>query len=139
MGRYWEGRCKDTWKRELKLPWRETGPPHHHDNKVDSDQKAVDEKLSLRVGRGTPTEWKFRHLIQQEFPNRCRANWADISQSRPILASAVRQRFLKSDKVPGLRQQVQPARGGGSCVGCPRGGAKVHLRDMCARQTCPGP
>ena len=25
-------------KRELKLPWREAGPPHHHDDKVDSDQ-----------------------------------------------------------------------------------------------------
>ena len=25
-------------KREFKLPWRETGPPNHHDDKVDSDQ-----------------------------------------------------------------------------------------------------
>ena len=24
--------------RELKLPWREAGPPSHHDDKVDSDQ-----------------------------------------------------------------------------------------------------
>ena len=31
-------RCKATWKRELKLPWREVGPPYHHDDKVDSDQ-----------------------------------------------------------------------------------------------------
>jgi len=29
---------KATWKREFKLPWREAGPPNHHDNKVDSDQ-----------------------------------------------------------------------------------------------------
>jgi len=28
-----EGRCKATWKREFKLPWREADPP-----KVDSDQ-----------------------------------------------------------------------------------------------------
>ena len=27
-----------TWKREFKLPWREAGPPHHLDDKVDSDQ-----------------------------------------------------------------------------------------------------
>ena len=33
-----EGSCKATWKRELKLPWREAGPPNHHDDKVDSDQ-----------------------------------------------------------------------------------------------------
>ena len=23
---------------EFKLPWREAGPPNHHDDKVDSDQ-----------------------------------------------------------------------------------------------------
>jgi hypothetical protein len=34
----YESRFKATWKRELKLPWREAGPPHHHDDKVDSDQ-----------------------------------------------------------------------------------------------------
>ena len=33
-----EGRCKATWKREFKLPWREAGPPNHHEDKVDSDQ-----------------------------------------------------------------------------------------------------
>ena len=26
------------WKREFKLPWREAGPPDHHDDEVDSDQ-----------------------------------------------------------------------------------------------------
>ena len=31
-------RCKATWKRGFKLPWREAGPPNHHDDKVDSDQ-----------------------------------------------------------------------------------------------------
>jgi len=29
---------RGTWKREFKLPWREAGPPNHHDDKVDSDQ-----------------------------------------------------------------------------------------------------
>ena len=33
-----EGRCKATWNREFELPWREAGPPNHHDDKVDSDQ-----------------------------------------------------------------------------------------------------
>ena len=33
-----QGRCKSTWTGELKLPWREAGPPNHHDNKVYSDQ-----------------------------------------------------------------------------------------------------
>ena len=33
-----EGRCKATWKREFNFPWREAGPPNHHDDKVDSDQ-----------------------------------------------------------------------------------------------------
>ena len=37
-GRVQEGRCKATWKREFKLPWRAAGPPNHPDDKVDSDQ-----------------------------------------------------------------------------------------------------
>jgi len=32
-----EIRCKATWKRILKLQWREAGPPHHHDDHVDLD------------------------------------------------------------------------------------------------------
>jgi len=35
------------WKREFKLPWREAGPPYHHDDKVDSDQYVVNKELSL--------------------------------------------------------------------------------------------
>ena len=31
-----KGRCKATWKREFKLPWREAGPPNHHDDREDS-------------------------------------------------------------------------------------------------------
>ena len=40
-------RCKATWKREFKLPWREAGPPYHHDDQVDSDQKVVNKEFSL--------------------------------------------------------------------------------------------
>ena len=43
----WEGRCKATWKREFKLPWREARPPHHLDDKVDSDQKVVNKEVFL--------------------------------------------------------------------------------------------
>ena len=34
----WEGRYKATWKRELKIPLREAGPPDRLDDKVNSDQ-----------------------------------------------------------------------------------------------------
>ena len=30
-----EVRCKATCKTEFKLPWREAGPPNHHDDKVE--------------------------------------------------------------------------------------------------------
>ena len=33
-----EGEFKATWKREFEFQWREAGPPHHYDDKVDSDQ-----------------------------------------------------------------------------------------------------
>ena len=30
-------RCKATWKRGFKLPWREAGPPNHHDDTREAD------------------------------------------------------------------------------------------------------
>ena len=42
-----EGRCKATWKREVKISWREAGPRDHHDDKVDSDQYVFNEELCL--------------------------------------------------------------------------------------------
>jgi len=45
----YEGRCRATWKTEFKFPWREAGPPNHHDDKVDSDQKCVNKELSLSL------------------------------------------------------------------------------------------
>ena len=41
-----EGRCKATWKREFKLPWREAGSHNHLDDIVDSDQSVVNKDLS---------------------------------------------------------------------------------------------
>jgi len=49
-----EGRCNATWKREFKLPWREAGPPNHHDDKVDSDQEVVNKELSLSAPPSLP-------------------------------------------------------------------------------------
>ena len=49
FSRLQEGRCKATWKREIKLPWREAGPPNHHDDKVDSDQKVVNKEIPLSL------------------------------------------------------------------------------------------
>ena len=43
--------CKVQPKREFGLPWREAGPPNHHDDKVDSDQQVVDAELSLCEAR----------------------------------------------------------------------------------------
>ena len=42
-----KGRCKATWKRKFELPSLEAGPPNHLDDKVDSDQWVVNEKLAL--------------------------------------------------------------------------------------------
>ena len=39
-----------NFKREFKLPWREAGPPNHHDDKVGSDQQVVKKELSLSLG-----------------------------------------------------------------------------------------
>ena len=33
-----KSRCKTTWKREFKLPWREAGQLDHQGDKADSDQ-----------------------------------------------------------------------------------------------------
>ena len=49
-----DGRCKATWKREFKLPWREAGPPNHHDDIVDSDQEVVKKQVSLCLHTGLP-------------------------------------------------------------------------------------
>ena len=35
------------------VPWREAGPPNHHDDKVDSDQQVVNKELSLQI----PAAW----------------------------------------------------------------------------------
>jgi len=35
------------WTRKFKLPWREAGPPDHHDDKVDSDLNVVNKELCL--------------------------------------------------------------------------------------------
>ena len=49
-----QGRCKATWKREFKLPWREAGPPIHLDDKVDSDQQVAKNKSRSLQGIFNP-------------------------------------------------------------------------------------
>jgi len=39
--------CEATWIRGFKLPWREAGPPNHHDDEVNSDQQVVNKKVPL--------------------------------------------------------------------------------------------
>ena len=70
-------------EREFKLPWREAGPPNHHDDKVDSDQLVVKKGLSLwngtltrmamimrMIGRMVTNLFCFRDLVysQKESP-----------------------------------------------------------------------
>ena len=50
-------------KREFKPPWREAGPPNHHDEKVDSDQEVVNKTLS-------PAAQKWRGGLGQRLENR---------------------------------------------------------------------
>ena len=45
-----ESICMATWKGEFKLPWREAGPPDHHDDEVDSEQKVVRRVLAGSAG-----------------------------------------------------------------------------------------
>ena len=54
-----EGRWKATWKRKVKLPWREAGSHNHHDDVVDSEHYIVNKELFLphttrKVTRGLP-------------------------------------------------------------------------------------
>ena len=48
----WEGSRKATWKREFRLPWREAGPPYHHDDEGDSDKRVVNKELSRHLAQG---------------------------------------------------------------------------------------
>jgi hypothetical protein len=43
-----------TGKGEIKLPWREAGPPNYHDDEVNSDHQVVNEELSLSNATRTP-------------------------------------------------------------------------------------
>jgi len=43
-----------------KLPWREVGPPNHHEDKVDSDQQVVNKELSLCAAGRTITCQTYR-------------------------------------------------------------------------------
>ena len=44
-------------------PWREAGPPNHHDDKVDSDQQVVNKELSLMLLERVDRRVLGRHLV----------------------------------------------------------------------------
>ena len=50
-----ESQCKAAWKSEFKLPWCETGPPNHLNDKVASDQYVVKKEVSLSGTSGADT------------------------------------------------------------------------------------
>jgi len=72
--------------REFKLPWREAGPPNHHDDNVDSDcRMSIKNSLSLsrvpcfgtsgRMGRGSKLSsesgpLRAVHLSRHKWPGR---------------------------------------------------------------------
>ena len=88
------GRYTATWKREFKLPWREAGPPNHHDDKVDS---VVNKELSLwglphavlMPHEGYSAESKQhapRTCSSAPIPERCSTSWcADAFAPRAAL------------------------------------------------------
>ena len=39
-------------EKNIELPWREAGPPRHHDDKMDSDQEVFN-KNSFSMGKST--------------------------------------------------------------------------------------
>ena len=52
------GRCKATWKKGFRLPWREAASPYHHDDKF--DQKVGNKELSLWGQRAWPAPLRGR-------------------------------------------------------------------------------
>ena len=62
-----EGRCKATWKRESKLPWREAGPPNHHDDKVD-----VGDAREMPTQRSYLTQSVYKVVFQKSIPTQIR-------------------------------------------------------------------
>ena len=65
-----EGRCKATWKREFKLPWREAGPPDHHDDNRLGPLGCQSRNFSLgsRVSRLTTGTWHLGYLTGYHNP-----------------------------------------------------------------------
>ena len=52
----------------LILPWREAGPPNHHDDKVDSDQQVVNKELSLCCRADRPRGSHLRESLLRRAP-----------------------------------------------------------------------
>ena len=83
-----EDSCKATWNREFINPWREAGPPNHHDDKVDSDQWVVNKELSRPAPEGQPQRTAtdrplggLQRLRSTKFMGVLRPNWYHTRRS----------------------------------------------------------
>ena len=67
-----EGRCKATWKSEVKgefkIPWRETSPLNHQDDEADSDQLVVKKELSIQPAAAGNAEADAPPVSAARFP-----------------------------------------------------------------------
>jgi len=68
---------KLTWKGEFKPPWREAGPPNHHDDKEElSLYYGRDDRAAERYPRGIPQGSHRR----QEPPGALHTDWYVITK-----------------------------------------------------------
>ena len=57
-----------TWQKKFQFPWREAGPPAHHEDTVDSDQCVVNQELSLTCGAADCLERNDRVGVDLDAP-----------------------------------------------------------------------
>ena len=84
-----DNKCVCVSGREFKVPWREAGPPNHHDDKVDSDQQAVNKELSLgQVRRRAAERLVAGKIIGDELEQpveQVRCSWPTFRANSPEL------------------------------------------------------
>ena len=62
------GQALHALQSELKPPWREAGPPNHHDDQVDSDQyhttmkQQTTAEMPIRPGQASPIGRSTQHV-----------------------------------------------------------------------------
>jgi hypothetical protein len=81
-------------KKELKLPWRETGPPNYLDDAVDSGQKVVNKGLSL-YPPATRQILKSQHLWRNLLEGHVTGLSPDTRVTSVVPLEAKKERILK--------------------------------------------